>query len=143
MSSITTALTLEEMVGIARQVKDWDKVRPYLMYTTSYDGYFKPRGTSKQVKIEAKKMTYSETNPTYEVKIHYKEKEIANLSGSDARKLFEVADAGYAKIQQERLELANKKGQKKLTETQRVIQELKGRLAPKPERLPFWRRIGK
>ena len=140
MNSITTALTLEEMVGIAKQVNNWEKVDLYLTYTTSYDGYFKPRGTSKQVKIEAKKTAYSETNPTYEVKLNYKGKEIANLSGKDARQLFEVADAGYARIQQERLELA---GKKKQTEAQKAIQDLKDRIVPKKERLPWYRRVGK
>ena len=140
MNSITTALTLEEMVGIARQVNNWEKVNLYLTYTTSYDGYFKPRGTSKQVKIEAKRTAYSESNPTFDIKISYKGKEIANLCGKDARQLFEVADAGYAKVQQERLELA---GKKKQTEAQKAIQDLKDRIATKKERLPWYRRIGR
>ncbi len=127
MNSITTALSLEDMLGMARQVKSWSPSNNYSRDYTHYEGFFRPKFGIATVKIE---ITNSKTGlyPYYHATLTYKNKDIAQLSGDEAKQLYDVADAYITEAKKRQAELAQKQREAEQKRVQKTIQGLKGRL---------------
>ena len=127
MNSITTALSLEDMLGMARQVKSWSSSNNYSRDYFHYEGFFRPRLGIATVKI---KVTNSKTgmHPYYRATLTYKNKDIAQLSGDEAKQLYDVADAYNTEAKKRQAEMKQKLDDAEQKRVQKTIQGLKGRL---------------
>ena len=153
MNSVSPELTLEEILQMARQVKAWNKINTYSNETSELDGFYRINGGLSKVRIEVRKTEYSVTTSYYGY-VYFKNEQVANLSGDDAKGIYEIAES---KLNQKVIKILEKKERarlaaeerreraKQIGEERRIrkVQELKEMIAPKPERLPWYRRLGK
>ncbi len=128
MNSVTQKLTLEEILDLAKKVKEWKNENTYSTYNSKYNGWCRVSKASDRVTFEATKSTYGST-PEYQGDVYYKGERVATLVGKDGEKL-------YALVEQKiNLALDEKR--------QRVIGELREKISPKPKQEPFYKKIGK
>ncbi len=157
------AISLEEILGMTQGVQDWSCSNTSDGKTVTLSGAYTPKGTDKKVTVNVSLYHSKKVNMffpdtiinRYNVSVMYGRSEVAQLSGDDAKGIFEIADGVYTK-KRDAEEAARQKREaeeKRIREKKKTedIDELKQVLekdstfspVKKVERLPWYRRMGK
>ncbi len=132
-------LTLEEILDMAKQVKRWKRLS-YTNYN-KYVGRFKS-GPLKGTKIYSRGDKHL-SDSRYEGYVYYMNEKIGELHGAEAKSLYELADGCLTKSELRRQQRKEEKKRAQEEDRLKALEELRERIAPKPEQLPLYRRLGR
>ncbi len=134
-------LTLEEVLGIAKQVKRWRK-KNTLDQLARYSGGFYPEGSFSKVKIKVSELK-DKYGEYYTVSVDFQGATIVSDASQEAEKIYNIAKDSYTQAHPITIKWENKIRKMQEEALEQKVDVLRDALAKKPDKLPWYRRLGR